>query len=367
MSHATLYFQPSLITSRYLRRKERSAAQIQAFRRNFTSNDHQGRVSRHTARKIRLAIQWLVFLARAKKVTCPDSKKTFTYKVGLATVSLPSGADSIEPHFFRKVLLTALLDAMRYHFGLRNYIWKIERQNNGRLHAHITLDQYIPHTWLNQFWNATLKKHGILDHYHRRFSVMTQGDYIRHRLKTDHQKQRERHPSHAAYIESIIQAYRKGCEADWYRPNTTDIRSVRNIRNLAAYMVKYLSKDPNLGDGWKGRFWSCSHALSKLRSTAVQVPFQDLPHFSKSIDAAVEKDETMFFYLAGGQDIIEFGALYFLKRSLRAILAAQPLRDLRALIMRFYHQDRIADMPHLAYIRAGDHYQLHSITQNPLP
>lgn len=364
MSHIALYFSPSMLTARYLNRStKRSARQISAFHQNFETNEYKGRVSRHTAAKIRRAIQWLVFLAPLKDVTCPETKKVYRYRAGLATVSLPSGTDHVTPQFFRKVLLPALLSACRYKFNLTNFVWKIERQKNGRLHAHITIDKFLPHAWLNKTWNEVLKRHGLLEFYHDFFSNMNKQAYINHRLSNDHKAHKQRFPSHLAYIKSLIKAYEKGQSSNWYRPNTTDIHSVKKVKNLAAYMVKYLSKDPNLGDDWKGRFWACSHGLSKLRSTVIHLPESELKRFSEVIAPSVRTQEELFFFIDNGRDVVDYGVMFFFHRKLSAITQCKPLRDLRELIQRFYHQCRLPDLPHLKFQWTNGSFNLVTFNQ----
>jgi hypothetical protein len=98
-------------------------------------------------------------------------------------------------------------------------------------------------------------------------------------------------------------AYELGMKTNWSQPNSTDIHSVINIRNLASYLIKYMTKtDTNKHTTIKrssmsgyskplllqrnistnaikylrsiashGRLWGCSSVLSSAKGTAVDL------------------------------------------------------------------------------------------------
>ena len=89
---------------------------------------------------------------------------------------------------------------MRNNHQLRSYVWRVERQFNGNVHFHITTDSWLPHDNIKDTWNWYLKPLGFIDKF-------------RQNNTSEH-------------------------------PNSTDVHSVNAIRNLASYMVKYMTKDP---------------------------------------------------------------------------------------------------------------------------
>src|SRR5699024_11871910 len=64
-----------------------------------------------------------------------------------------------------------------------------------------------------------------------------------------------------------------GNKTNWSNPNCTDVHSVKNVKNLASYMAKYLTKDlcdeeqggiiAESAKELKGRLWFCSRSLSR--------------------------------------------------------------------------------------------------------
>jgi hypothetical protein len=341
-----LYINPSYIAGRYdVATRSPSLLQIHTRQSNFKSNQHRGKVSKQSKRKLRLGVQWLVMLAEDKKVWDNSTQSFIKYKAGLATVSLPTGCTNVDERFFRDTLLTSILSAMNYQWDLKNYLWKIERQANGTLHAHITVDKFIPHKWLLSKWCGLLDKHGLLEEYKSRFRNMTAKDYVNYRKSSDHPNVAKRFKSHIQYTKAIIGAYQKGEKNGWTKPNCTDIHAVKNVRYLASYMVKYMSKDPNLGESFKGRFWSCSHNLSKLRSIKVSLPECDFTEFNHFISPLVSASED-FYYISKTTGEIHFlGCVYFLKKSIKGIYKNSFLAQLFGIIGHLYHNSTLNELP----------------------
>lgn len=346
-----LYINPQYITGRYdVEKKPRTHLQRNQRIQNFTTNHHRGKVSKQSQRKIRMAINWLVTLADTKKVWDNSTQSFVNYKAGLATVSLPTGCTNVDECFFRDSLLTSILSAMNYQWGLQNYVWKIERQKNGTLHAHITVDKFIEHRWLLSKWCQILDKHGLLEEYRSKFNSMSTRDYVEHRMRLDQGNYRNRFKSHLDYIKSLVTAYQKGCSQNWSKPNCTDIHAVKNIRNLASYMVKYMSKDPNLGDSFKGRYWSSSHSLSKLQSITVSLPEQDLPKFTKFITPSIDGLEDIYYLSKIDGEPHFLGCIYFLKRQLNQLFKNPFLSQLFQLIRSLYNSSRLFELPYLSLV-----------------
>lgn len=341
-----LYISPSRCTLTADRSgRERSALQRAMTKENLSDNSFTGAVSEQSQRKIRLAVQWMVTLARRKYFTDPESKKVHAYRCGLVTVSLPTGNESVDPAFFRSTLISSLLDAMGHHFGLRNYIWKIERQVNGTLHAHITVDEWIPYKWLNQYWCKILDKHGLLAPYIDRFASMSPRDYVQYRLQNDHANAAKRHSSFHGRIKSILLAFRKNSAVGWKRPNCTDVHSVKNVRNLAAYMSKYLSKDPKLGDDFKGRFWACSHTLSKLRSVKVGYDDHHVQRVAQCLTPIADKCLDLWATSKIDGEPYNYASVVYLRRDRAAVLGSQLLGPVFKIIRRLYHNCTKWDPP----------------------
>lgn len=152
----------------------------------------------------RKRLSWYInlLIASAKWKDCYNSKTKswFKFKVNFITLTLSAAQGNLSDKFIKKAILSRWIDTMRSAHGLNNYVWRAERQMNGNIHFHITTDTYLPYDRICSVWN----------HY--------QGEF------------------------HFIEKFQEANESKM--PNSTDVHSVQKINNLAAYMVKYMSKSP---------------------------------------------------------------------------------------------------------------------------
>lgn len=120
-------------------------------------------------------------------------KQHFTFRVNFITLTLSASQEHSDKEIKQK-LLQPFIRILRNRHGVRNYIWKAEAQDNDRIHFHITCDQFIHYDTIRQTWNTLQETLGYIT--------------------------------------------RSGLPD----PNSTDIHSVKNIKNLAGYMANYLGK-----------------------------------------------------------------------------------------------------------------------------
>jgi len=160
---------------------------------------YSGVICDHSRKRLRRAINLLVAQAAWKTAVHFKSNREFEFKVNFVTLTLPAVQGDVTDKYLKSKCLDPWIKTMRRRHGLRSYVWRAERQFNGNLHFHVTTDTYLPFDSLRDVWNHQLSKCRIMD------------DHI------------AKH-GHA-------------------HPNSTDVHSVQKISNIAAYMVKYMSKD----------------------------------------------------------------------------------------------------------------------------
>ncbi len=191
---------------------------------------YSGVICEHSRKRLRRAINLLVAQADEKEAVHFKSNSTFKFKVNFITLTLPAVQGDVSDKYLKSKCLDPWIKTMKRRHGLHSYVWRAERQFNGNLHFHITTDTYLPYDSLRDVWNHQLSKCRIM------------ADHI------------SKH-GHA-------------------HPNSTDVHSVQAIDNIAAYMVKYMSKS------------STGHleALNKHRATIGESPiipsrhpFQQVP------------------------------------------------------------------------------------------
>jgi len=223
------------------------------------SNDSSD-LSRKATRRLTNAVNWLVASAKQKHVFSKTHKKSFGFKINFITLTLPTTDHNITDNFFRNTLLRSFINTARYKFNLQNYVWKVESQANGNIHVHFTTDVYMDHVQLRNCWNKILSNHGLLQLYTNKFKNMSEAEYIKsfsNRKNTN--------------IANLSTRYKAGVSSNWCNPNTTDVHAVSKIKDVAAYMAKYMSKSDKSRRSISGRIWASSYSLSEKNKLTVEM------------------------------------------------------------------------------------------------
>lgn len=168
---------------------------------NLKNNKHDGRLSKKSVQALKNAINWLCLSAKEKWLFSEEKQKNFKFKTNLITLTLPDTKEPISSTDFQKKLLNPWLTYMRQKHKLKNYVWRVEFQANGKLHAHITSDTYLQWQDIRDSWNRLMDNHGYLQLFYEKY----------------------KHKD----------------------PNSTDVHSTYNVKNIAGYIAKYLSKQGN--------------------------------------------------------------------------------------------------------------------------
>lgn len=238
------------------------------------SNNHNGSVSFRSAKRLKDKVNWLCYLAKNQKVTYPNGSVSENFKLSFITLTLP--ASQIHSDLEIKRVFNNFLTTLRKRYGLKHYVWKAELQKNDNIHFHLTSTLFINHYVLRKVWNNCINHLGYVSRYSEKFSNMNYKEYSEYYKNNCVKYGKE-------YVEKDCEnAYNDGCKNDWRNPNSTDVKTVFRVKNLAAYLAKYLSKqlssenDQSLTEEEKkkqkerlekfGNIWHCSRSLSKLTS-----------------------------------------------------------------------------------------------------
>ena len=196
------------------------------------------------------SINWLLLAAPKKWVFQKSTNKRFQFKINFITLTLPTSDQKHTDTYIKRELLHPWFMSMAYSHNLRNYIWKAETTKNGTIHFHITTDTFIHHKDLRKTWNKQLERNDYIDQFEAKFG---------HR-----------------------------------NPNSTDIHAVKNVRNLGAYMCKYLAKNDETRRAIVGKLWGSSYNLSasnKLTIDSFDLPVRDYTSFCNYKDVkTIHKD-----------------------------------------------------------------------------
>ena len=180
---------------------------------------YKGLVTTGAIKRMRKAITLLIQSTPITYKWNPVISRSVAHQLSFVTLTMPPSKKSTDAKFCQKNLLEPILRHFRVKHGMKSYIWKLELQDNGSVHYHITTDFVIHHTALKQYWNKLLLKNGMLEDFKKQYG---------------HEN-----------------------------PNSTDIHQVSNIKNMEAYLVKYITKSYQNEAAVNGKVWDCSMNLKK--------------------------------------------------------------------------------------------------------
>jgi hypothetical protein len=159
-----------------------------------------GKMTTGARKRLSKATTLLCQGTKAKWMFSPQTGKYHYHRLSFITLTIPSNK-KIDGIWAYEYLLKPFLRWMREVKGYESYIWKKEFQKRGQLHWHITSPAFIYHQEIRDKWNEILRQYGLLDEYMKK--------------------------------------------AGHYNAPSTEIRQVKNVKNMASYLVKELGKSIN--------------------------------------------------------------------------------------------------------------------------
>lgn len=241
----------------------------------------KGKVSKQAHRKISNALDYLLLLARPKNVQLSESGKHFQFRIAFITLTLPAKQIHTDNQI-KSLCLNSFLIELKKIYRVKNYVWRAEKQKNGNIHFHIIIDKFIPWNELRSRWNRIINKLGYVDQYRNNMKEFYKNGFRFREVKNkkwDYDYQ--------------FNAYQKGKANDFNNPNSTDIHSIKKIKNLKSYVTKYLTKQPEQqnitenSDGIsldiKGRLWGCNVELSDVKGADLPVGWSESEELQKMV------------------------------------------------------------------------------------
>lgn len=275
---------------------------------------HDGIISYHSQKKMKTALEWLILISRQKKIYSRSAGRFVKFKLCFVTLTLPSQQRHTDQQVKSKCLNSLLIELRKFH-GLKNYIWRAEKQANGNIHFHLVMDKFIEASKLRERWNRICNVLGYTSEYTNRMcaEIHEFSDY-----KKLFGKQGSEDVLHKRY------AYGKA--TGWTNPNSTDIHSIRKVHNILAYLFKYMSKnisdDKSMTDEEKellkvsGQLWNLSESLSKMQSVKIVVDSyvdKEIQRIMSEITSYEYRDDFFFFKGLFIKDLIKLDCCAILK------------------------------------------------------
>lgn len=213
---------------------------------------YTGEITPGSKARLKKCCELLFAISKKKKVKSPKTGKEFTFRIGLITLTLSAAQGKLTDREIKSELLAPFLRHFR-NKGLKNYIWKSERQLNGNVHFHILTDCFVDWTDITDYWNRLQAKFGFIENFYERHG---------HR-----------------------------------NPNSVDVKSVRSEGGMVSYMFKYMLKGEdkekvkalkdkiNMED--IGKIWDCSINLKLVNDTADVVEDWQFEALEKKVNSGV--------------------------------------------------------------------------------
>lgn len=208
-THSTLAYRPVNRSFTPLRNRDVSNLNL---RHRYTG----GIISSSAAKAITNCIGWLDTFAKVKRAENLRTRSMFNFRTSMVTLTLPCQQFSSDK-WIKRNLFNAFISYASKYFGMKNYVWRAEAQANGNIHFHIIIDVFIPYQRLRSVWNRICSNHG--------------------------------------YTYNSV---------DGKEANSTDVHSLKNIKDTLKYMVKYCTKNDVSRRKIEGALWGASDSLRKL-------------------------------------------------------------------------------------------------------
>lgn len=199
--------------------RTRSRAQLKALADSRERKKFPGDISSHSRKKIKRIVHNWIEAINAYGNRRARRAQAAARTLGFVTLTL-SSAQRHDDRWIKRNMLNRFLQELKRQYNVKNVVWRAEKQKNGNIHFHILVDGWIDWEPLRMLWNQIQEENGYLEPFAKKYG---------HR-----------------------------------NPNSTDIHSLKSVRNPAAYITKYMTKNQP-GLTVKGRVWSASRKLSECR------------------------------------------------------------------------------------------------------
>lgn len=224
-----------------------SDRQKKTFENLQNNHNKYNELSQHSRKRLQKSINYMLYMSKLKeisgqKVLCKKLKTEIEitkgikrntkikYQITFITLTLSAIQHNTDEEIKSKLLNHFLTDLKRQQ-KVDLYIWKAEKQENGNIHFHILTNKYIPWQWIRSKWNKIQNKKGF--EYVNQYSINMQ-NFFKNGFKLFENDTRTQAKQ--------FEIYEKNKKENWTNPNSTDIHAIYKIKNIGAYMSKYMSK-----------------------------------------------------------------------------------------------------------------------------
>ena len=184
-------------------------------RANFhDKKTYSGKITDGAKRRISRTVDILLQASPIMKKYNPATNRVINHSLSFITLTISENEKMLTAKEAYSALLKPFLRYFRDRKEIETYIWKAELQARGQIHYHITTPSVLHYSDVKNHWNYLQRKAGLLATFKEKYG---------------HEN-----------------------------PNSTDIHAVRKIKNIQAYLTKYLCKSSQNQTSTTGKLWDCS-------------------------------------------------------------------------------------------------------------
>jgi len=181
-------------------------------------------------KNLKRAIRWMDAFTPFHYEKNPQTGKKFKMKLNFITLTLCAPQMHSDVEIKREMLHPWLTNIVK-RFKLKSYVWRAEPQENGNIHFHFVTNKFMNLYVIRRAWNACQKRMGYIEKYRTEQKEFHKNGFTpRPWLYKVWTKEKQ------------LIAYNKGVTSNWSDPNSTDVHSLQNVENVAAYVSKYMCK-----------------------------------------------------------------------------------------------------------------------------
>ena len=186
---------------------------------------YSGELRTGTKKRLTRCIDLLVQTTKTRHQWNPVTQRETQHRLSFITLTIHQGRNLTAQEAYKKVFVH-FIQWMRRTMKVKTYVWKAEFQKRGQIHYHITTPSFIHYQEIRDKWNNLQQQAGLLAEYY---------------AKKGH-----------------------------YDPNSTDIHSVKHVKNLSSYLKKEFAKCIQ-NQKTTGKVWDCSQNLKSSRYFTLEV------------------------------------------------------------------------------------------------
>lgn len=231
---------------------------------------YNGYMSPATRRKVRGIIEnFLTSIQMNTSMAFPKSFPSQEVYPTFLTLTLPSKQFHCDLDIRRDVFgrfiewLTGSKKKGYSGYGVKNYIYCAETQQNGNIHFHVILDRAVPAITTQKVWNHFCENLGYVTRFRniQNRIYMDKSEYGKTRFFVRKDMLESKVKEVRNYCKKMkqpfnygdavnnekkrqLRAYNNGVADNWNNPPTTKIHAIQNIKKLTAYVSKYMTKEP---------------------------------------------------------------------------------------------------------------------------